>query len=271
MSDQIELKPVDTPFKIEGEVKDTHLELFEFLADQPDNTTPISKSLLVLATPRCGSTLYCEALNGTGLLGFCDEWFNYEYFAAWMKVVGKEDFILREYVEWVERKTARDTGVFCLKWHIGQIISMNEDFNLGFESMDFSHIVYIYRRDKIAQAVSMVKAVTMNQYRSYETPTGEARMTRAAIASGIDNITKFDDFTRNYLWKYVDVSYAYEDLCRLDTPQTRAFEGYRDTLVALGKSPKGASFQVKRLKKQADHVNEAAIKDFRAYILGEIK
>lgn len=243
--------------------KDTHIQLFEHLSEQPDNVKPAGKALLILCTPRCGSTLFCEALNSCGLLGVAEEWFNYDYFAAWMTVMGRNVFDLSEYTNWLYDKTCRDTGTWVVKWHVGQLVAMNQDFSLGMESMDFHHVVYLCRRDKIAQAVSLVKAVTTDCYRSTEKETLECRMSRPAIASGLESITRFDNFARSYLWQYVNKSYAYEDFKCL------GHESYNNTLKAMGKP--ASQFSVKTIKRQADHRNAQAIKDFRAYILGEIE
>jgi LPS sulfotransferase NodH len=265
MRDKIEIKnpKVAAPFKLDGEVKDTHRELFEWLADQPDNTAPLDKALLILCTPRCGSTLFAEALNSSGLLGHCEEWFNYEYFNAYKEVLGRE-FILKDYVEFITRKSIRDTGVLCIKWHVGQLIAMNSDFDIGLESMDFDHIVYLYRRDKIAQSISLVKAIKSNQYRSYEAAQEPAVLTRHLIADAMMSVTKFDWFARKYLWGYVDAEYAYEDFLDLD------HYSYQRVLKAMGKPPH-TGLSTGRLKKQADVNSERAGDDFRRYILGEIQ
>lgn len=268
----IKINNQESKHVFEGEPKRSHVELFEKLAAMPDSSKPIDDAFLILCTPRSGSTLFAEALNSCGLLGICEEWFNYEYFSAWCKVLGCSSFDLQEYVSWVSRKSSRDTGVFCLKWHIGQLVAMNEDFRLGIEAMDFRHVVYIYRRDKIAQSVSLVKAVSTNQFRSYEQASGKLRINRYAITSALENIVKFDTFTQNYLSRYIDASYAYEDFQWLDSLDQKAHEPYRNVLAAMGKSPSPTTvFTVDKLKRQADHESERAIRDYRAYILGEIE
>jgi LPS sulfotransferase NodH len=262
------------------EPKESHLQLFKDLADLSDNTKPMEKALLVLCTPRCGSTLFSEALNSCGRLGICEEWFNYDYFNAYTKLFGCT-FNLTSYLEFVQRKSLRDTGVFCLKLHIGQLIQMNKDYALGVESMDFDHIVYLNRRDKIAQAVSLCKATSSDQFRSYEKAVSEARTTRHAIASALENIIKFDCFARKYLWKYVNSAYDYEDFQQLTTPQTRADTSYTKVLQALGrdntvgprarKSWEYYCFTVDRLKKQGDRSSVIAADDFRDYLRGDVK
>ena len=100
--------------------KQTHIDMFKALLARPDDTRGLEQSLLVLSTPRCGSTLFCEALNNSGQLGLADEWLNYEYFATWTLVLGLDHFDLQEYINWIARKTMRNTGVLVLNWHIGR-------------------------------------------------------------------------------------------------------------------------------------------------------
>lgn len=253
--------------------KASHMELFEGLAALPDNTLPMEKSLLVLCTPRCGSTLFSEALNSCGRLGLCEEWFNYDYFNAYTTLMGSV-FNFTEYMNFVTRKSLRDTGVFCLKLHIGQLIQMNQDYDMLIESLDFDHIIYLYRRDKIAQAVSLCKAASSNQYRSYEEAQNEAKTTRHAIASSLETIIKFDaGFARKYLLEYVDEAYAYEDFRELSGGNWSAHYSYYNTLKALGKDSSylGNTFTAGRLKKQGNNQSEEAAKDFKSYLLGEKK
>jgi len=259
------IKVSDDEYEIKTRCKPTHVELFERLAASPDSERPVQTAGLILCTPRCGSTLFCEALNETGALGIAEEWLNYEYFVAWQQVVGASLFNLKKYCEWVFNKSSRNTGVWMLKWHVGQLIAMNQDFHLGIESMDFARIIYLYRRDKIAQAVSMVKAVTTDCFRSTEEENSDNyNMNRAIIGSAINNLCKFDHFARTYLKQYIDTMAAYEDFKNPEHPL------YNEVMGFFGK-PLRKSFPVTTVKRQADHRNVAAVRDFRSYILGEIE
>ena len=251
----------------EPKLKMTHVRMFETLASNPDATKSLEKSLLILCTPRCGSTLFTEVLNSTGRLGFCDEWFNYDYFRAWEAVTGL-DFELQPYMNWVMKKTLGNTGVLCIKWHIGQLVAMNDDHNLGIESMDFDHVIYLYRKDKIAQAVSMAKAVASDQFRCYEeAPEDPPEIKRQNIAEALFTIIKFDRFTREYLMRYVDVSYAYEDFQHF-----RATSIYNKTLEIFGKPPMAPSeLHTRGLKKQRDDQSRWLAGDFIQHITGAIQ
>lgn len=270
---ELEKSEIRVEYDFSKEPKASHLELFQTLADAPDNTKPLVKAFLALCTPRCGSTLFSEALNGCGRLGLCEEWFNYDYFNAYSKLLDVK-FNFQDYLNFVQRKSLRDTGVFCLKLHIGQLVQMNQDLNLSIESMSFDHIVYLYRLDKIAQAVSLCKAASSSQYRSYEEAQNEALTTRHAISSSLENIVKFDCFARKYLWEYIDASYAYEDFRQLSSDAYRADPSYSKVLKALDREEPtghGYRFTAGRLKKQGNAHSRIAIEDFRSYLAGEVE
>jgi LPS sulfotransferase NodH len=260
----VEIKTTEVARKFEEDPKPSHLKLFDRLACAPDDASGTQKAFLALCTPRCGSTLFSEALNNSERLGICEEWLNYDYFNAWCRVTNSE-FDLKKYMTWVARKSIRGTGVFCLKLHIGQLVAMNQDFGLGIESMEFDHIVYLYRRDKIEQAVSLCKASITNQYRSYEEATNKCEMSRSGIAEALSNVVKFDEFARKYLMKYVNECYAYEDFQRLGDQATRPHHSYGDVLKALGKEP-CFSYTAGNLRKQANSESDHAALDFEQYI-----
>lgn len=250
------------------EPKQSHVDLFKLLVAQPDDTRGLEQSLLLLSTPRCGSTLFCEALNNSGQLGVADEWLNYEYFATWTFVLGHTDFDLQEYINWIARKTMRDTGVLAINWHIGQVIGMNNDFGLGLQSMDFKRVVYLSRRDKIAQAVSLAKAVATNQFRSYEEATKVADLSFPAISKVLKSIIDFDTFTHTVLREHIDFEWDYEDFKNIGDVSTRPCEHYATILKEFGAAPQ-AYYSSGNLKKQGDDTNERAASRFLKYITGE--
>ena len=248
--------------------KQTHIDLFKLLVSQPDDTRGLEQSLLILSTPRCGSTLFCEALNNSLQLGIADEWLNYEYFAAWTLVLDLDHFDLQEYINWVARKTMRNTGVLVLNWHIGQVVAMNKDFGLGLQSLDFKRVVYLSRRDKIAQAVSLAKAISTNQFRSYEDATTVANLSFPAIAKALKNITDFDTFTQATLQEFIDFEWDYEDFRRIGDEATRPHESYGIILKEFGGRPQGR-YSTGNLQKQGDDTNRRAASRFLKYLTGE--
>jgi LPS sulfotransferase NodH len=154
-------------FEKHDKMKRWQFDLFTNLSEgEPTPTTEIHKTICVISTPRSGSTYLCELLNNTRQFGHIEEWLNNEYFYAWQQVTGL-DFTLEKYLTWVIEHSSFK-GVFGIHWHIAQIFAMMKDFNFGLNNFKFDHILYVRRQDKIAQAVSLAKALKSNSFRSYE-------------------------------------------------------------------------------------------------------
>ena len=250
------------------EPKQSHIDMFKALVAQPDDTRGLEQSLLILSTPRCGSTLFCEALNNSGQFGVADEWLNYEYFATWTFVLNLDHFDLQEYINWIARKTLRNTGVLVINWHVGQVISMNNDFGLGLQSLDFKRIVYLSRRDKIAQAVSLAKAASTGQFRSYEAVTGVANLSFPAIAKALKSILNFDTFANTTFGQFIDFEWAYEDFKHLGHGIVLPHRCYEIIMNEFGGVPQ-RTYSAGALKKQGDDASERAASRFLKYITGE--
>lgn len=138
--------------------------LFEELKTRPDSASP-QKGLLVLSTPRSGSSLYCERLSNTQSVGQCLEWFNFRYMQAYQRVMNVNTIHFPDYFDFIKRKTTLNTGVLAVNAHIDQYIALLEK-GLDLMSIDFSAVIYLSRRDVTAQAVSLAKATKSDKWSS---------------------------------------------------------------------------------------------------------
>ena len=148
---------------------------------------------------------------------------------------------------------------------------MNKEYGIGLQMLDFKRLVYLSRRDKIAQAVSLAKAVSTNKFRSYEdTPTKLADLSSPAIAKALKNISDFDTFARATLRKHTpfDFEWAYEDFQHIGSVSERPHECYEIILKEFGGTPQ-AYYSAGNLKKQSDDTNDRAASRFLKYITGE--
>jgi len=242
-------------------VKRTHFELFENLAQVPPaDISTLKKNLLILAAPRSGSTMFAEALNSTGQLGLCDEWFNYEYFAAYLIVNKIELFNLKDYMKWIIQRTMHN-GTFCLKWLVGQVDRMKRDFGVDIFSMNFDHCIWIYRRDMLAQAVSLAKALVTDKFRSTEDGNGNdpSQIGALEVTNALAVLqSKYDYFYDAGLVDMVDTQVAYEDICNFDHPV------YKDTLQLMGGEPIRPVNTF--VKKQRDEMSKEITKCYREYL-----
>jgi LPS sulfotransferase NodH len=134
------------------------------------------RSYIIAATPRSGSTLLCDLLSGTGFAGQPHSYYRREdildYARKWgvssPNVIGDQAFE-RTYLEAVRRAGATQTGIFGLRlmWSsVGELSARLSaihpdplDDPARFE-LAFGKPLYIHlsRQDKVAQAVSLLKA-----------------------------------------------------------------------------------------------------------------
>lgn len=133
-------------------------------------------SYIIAATPRSGSTLLCDLLSGTGIAGQPQSYYRREdildYARKWgvssPDVIGDEAFE-RTYLEAVRRAGAAQTGIFGLRLMWSSVAELSArlsaihpdrlDDPARFE-VAFGKPLYIHlsRQDKVAQAVSLLKA-----------------------------------------------------------------------------------------------------------------
>lgn len=134
-----------------------------------------TKTYLVCATERSGSTLLAEGLNSTGLAGTVEEYFEPRKTFQWVERRQLRPTSFVDYAESLMRKTQTPNGVFRSKifWH-----QLPEYFEPIFvQSADYVDLsmrqrldklflqpkyVWLSRRDKLAQAISEVMAIETN-------------------------------------------------------------------------------------------------------------
>jgi LPS sulfotransferase NodH len=142
---------------------------------------PLRKSYIIASSYRCGSTFLCSELWKTGLLGAPAEYLNTDQASAVIatarepgRMMGRlqvsrpEDY----FVKLLACRTSRN-GIFGMKAHFHHF----EPALTWYPSMlnVLSPVTYIYinRRDKLAQAVSMAKAMQTHAWLSFDQVTGK--------------------------------------------------------------------------------------------------
>jgi trehalose 2-sulfotransferase len=146
---------------IQGNVKKIdHLMSRE--RDFPPRPAGASFRYLLCSTPRCGSNMISQILHDTGVAGDPLEYLNVRYMAGYVRSRGgpERSLELGSYVRDLETRRSSPNGVFGLKMHFEHLVHCWKDrsaerarFLAGFDK-----IVLLWRRDKIAQAVSLHKA-----------------------------------------------------------------------------------------------------------------
>ena len=160
----------------------------------------VTKALLVCATPRSGSTLLCALLEGTGVAGRPHEFFERlshsglprqprEYFegvddAEIVELLAPTDPGAPDPSDPIPRALEEGTtpnGVFAAKlmWthlhDLAERLGRPPDAALLADRFPAPHYVHVTRGDKVAQAVSLWRAVQTRAWRAGEvTSSGEA-------------------------------------------------------------------------------------------------
>jgi trehalose 2-sulfotransferase len=145
------------------------------------------RSVVVASEARSGSTLLCQALGATGLVGLPREYLQPAWFESghrtfgapsptpqerrrrlrarlllrrqWWEYQRIESATLPAYVDGVVRRRTSGNGVFALKIHWSNYVREQELAGFTFEMLPQPITwIHIQRRDLVAQAVSYVKA-----------------------------------------------------------------------------------------------------------------
>lgn len=118
--------------------------------------TRSTKRILILSTPRSGSTFFSTTLNEIAHFGIIHEWFNDRYINRYIKLRGikPKEFNINEYAQLVINKTTSSKGCFGVNIHMEQLTKWKER-GVDLLSIGFNLIVFVNRKDKINQAISL--------------------------------------------------------------------------------------------------------------------
>jgi LPS sulfotransferase NodH len=244
----------------------------------------VTKSLLVCATPRSGSTLLCALLDGTEVAGRPQEFFERlahsglprqprEYFegvddAELLALLAPTDPGEPDPADPIPPALAEgttDNGVFAAKlmWtHLLDLaarLGRAPDAALLRERFPDPRYVHVTRADKIAQAVSLWRAVQTRAWRAGEvTDTGDAVYHAGAIGYLASQLSDHDDAWRTWFAAngIEPLTIVYEDLAE-DTQAAASA-----VLDHLGEGP--AEVPEPPLRRQGDDRSARWVERYRA-------
>ncbi len=248
--------------------------------EQRARTTPKS-CFFICHTPRSGSTLLCDALSSTGIAGYAEEYFpersrDGEVFVATGAALKdprtwRSDWTSTPFEQCLDRVLTNGTtpnGVFAskVKWpnmrYFGEMLGALRDqgsFSLH-EHLGglFPHLRYVWitRRNKVRQAVSLVKARQSAQWKAMsaqpersDTADYNFHVIDVALGRIMHEECAWEEyFTHAGVTPFTVV---YEDLVRNCASTVRRLVD--DLEIGL---PKEYVFPLPRLHKQADAVSE---------------
>lgn len=223
---------------------------------------PFRGAYIIAASYRCGSTHLCTRLWKTGLLGAPFEYLNYEHEMKFLySRLGADS--PEDYLERLIACRMSDNGVFGLKAHFHHFRAALRACPSALQRLQPLQFIFIRRDDKIAQAVSLAKALQTRAWLGLG--DGERHdiplfYSDEFIRACLEEVHRQEDswidwFKDRQVTPHVVL---YEDLLR-DEEQT-----VRKLCVALGVAgDEPSTGEVPRVERQSDSVNAEWISRFK--------
>lgn len=239
---------------------------------------------LLCATPRSGTTLLCDLLEATGQAGRPQSYYRRQDIESRASAWGlrSADFpdqaaFDRAYLSAVLRAGAAGTGIFGLRLMWGTVGELFERLaplypgatEAATLTQAFGPLVYIHvsRRDKVAQAISLLKAEQSGLWhvgadgadRQRIGPGGPVAYDADRIATFVAELERDDAAWNAFFDRHglEPVRVAYEDLA--SSPRTEV----RTLLLTLGRPPELADHLTARTSRMADAETERWAERFR--------
>jgi len=154
----------------------------------PERDLPPAKcrfTYLICSTPRSGSWLLSTGLDATGCAGRPSEYFSPTYVKAYLDRIGLDADSMRrlDYMQFLRHRRTTSNGVFGMKMHFSHLSSVITRPSARREFLRrFDRLIFLTRRDKLAQAVSFWKTQLTQVYRV----DAEQSATSAPLQEGYD-------------------------------------------------------------------------------------
>lgn len=145
-------------------------------------TVPLRKSYIVASSYRCGSTFLCTTLWKTGVLGAPTEYLNIDPGNAAIPAPNEPGRLMirfgaktpeQYFTKLLQHRTGRN-GIFGMKAHGHHFEAARAWCPSMLKILAPVTFIYINRRDKVAQAISMAKAMQTNAWMSLDPITGKS-------------------------------------------------------------------------------------------------
>ena len=230
--------------------------------------TPLRKAYIIASSARSGSTFLARSLAQTGLLGAPSEALNsktndVQTFMTRFKVYSHAEYIAKL----LAHRTSRN-GVFGIKAHFHQFEAFLKKYPGLLEALAPLSYIYIERRDKVAQAVSMARALQTSQWSSQWRGISNPVLNydREMIAKAMNEVEL--QSARWLQWfdlhKIEPIRVIYEEL--IDDPHTTV----RAIVEQLGvQDDEPDEVQLPPVEKQGDDTNQEWIERFTRETRGE--
>lgn len=208
--------------------------------------------LMIATVPRSGSTAVCLELWRTGLLGAPLEYTNLRMMSQdprWKRLLRRE----LEYWQALQRVRTGPNGVFSYKFFVqGYVEALNEKPKL-LPRIAPTHVVYLTREDKLAQAISYSRAIRSGAWFANVSTRRVCEYDETHIHDCLEKIAR-----QERSWEYVfevtgasPLRVTYETFLSSPSSAVEAILGY----VVPGSLMEG-SLQIPQLDIQRDAVSD---------------
>ncbi|AGI74711.1 hypothetical protein OA238_118p0170 (plasmid) [Octadecabacter arcticus 238] len=123
--------------------------------------------------------------------------------------IKQDQFDLQEYVKFIVSRSSSQ-GWFSCKMHINHWLYWSER-GVDLMDMQWNHVFYLKRKNKIKQAVSLARARKTNAWRAYDSPMAEDTSTFTDILESLSWLYEHEKIYENHLQSYCSRSFVYED------------------------------------------------------------
>jgi LPS sulfotransferase NodH len=152
---------------------------------------PANRGYAICTSGRSGSNLLCQYLSSTGMLGNPLEYFN----GSGRRLLGCPDYPDEpsQQIDWILTEGATPNGIYGLKVFPAQVELVEKSIRWT-ELLPNLRFVLLKRRDILGQALSSVRALQTEQWRSSMPARGPARYDGAQIYARLQNAAR--DYAR---------------------------------------------------------------------------
>ena len=191
--------------------------LYSAAYDFPELGTTPRVRYLIAATPRSGSTAVCLAMWRAGNLGAPMEYLSLKNRAAMLQRLGGGD--PERYWDALLRYRSSPNGVFGAKLFPDHLAAAARAAPRLMGKLGFESIIYFWRRDIKAQAVSYARAAMTRSWFDGEAEYGKAEYDGKFIRRAEEALIRQDDAWKSLFRRESITPYevAYEDF--LDSPR----------------------------------------------------
>ena len=215
------------------------------------------KGVLILTEARSGSNWLGSLLDLTGRLGKPEEWFTPAFGPE-----GGRPGDGRAWIDHALRRSSTGNGFFAIKLFVPHVFEFHHRYGIDllrwFRDHHDTLMVRLTRRDRLRQAISLVRGLQTRKWWSSTAPAGEEAYDFAAICRAVVRIDRSLAYWRSCetLYDVAMPEFVYEDLVASPAPFLDAVAAHAG--IRIGAVPESP------LKVQRDRTTEEWLERFEA-------